>query len=425
MQTLDVSIPEEVFVNRLSLILSLIILTSAVPVRSVSSSESKTTLSAVPVIESQSRMTDAGRIFMPVNCPFPVRFAVPGNVSIPNNADLQVILMDDRRETRREYRFKPEFEFSGNDQSMTRVIQIPDLPSSREIHVLGVYVDRESGAEVPFSGKSEKVIPVQLFTVYAVMYGMIQSEGWYPPEQDEKGNTYRWCRARGKMEFPVMPWPIFLNIHGHAPLEEFPGKTLTLTLEDVSGVVETHHLTEPDFSIRYPVQPSSGDTVPFPLNYNSLWLRGDRTFVPDSQETDVQRILSFSADTVELEHEIPVDGFYEDTRENGEIFTAPAFSVMIPGPDNTDYLYVQGRREILCQPDSQTLEIFLKKQKIHVVQIDEEYFSLRVPVPDILKGTVDPVTLDMKVYPMFFRVECGNPDDDRPYGLAISEICFR
>jgi len=368
--------------------------------------------------------------FIPADIGLPVEFRIPLPQKFPQDMDIVLQQVDSEDRILCQDLFAPDFGIVGNHQAMTRITRVTNIPSSREIIFRAGFRSRKDGIisnSIHGTGKQWR----ELFRVQAVKHGLSMTEGWYAAEADLSGSVYRWCRSRGKLEFPALPFPVILAIKGKVPIAELPGGTLGFTIEDEGSILFETDFKSPEFSVNHTLYPVTGPVGPsgkglgFPLDYRRIWIHGDRAFTPETEAGSNQRILSFSVTEMALRDHVFSTGVYGSPDSNRYIWTEPVFTVLLSNPKTSCTLYIQGKRDVECSPGSQTLQVTLPNGKMHEFSAEREYFAISKHIDRTALGDSSEVELSVKVFPMFFKAQCMDSDDNRPYGVAISEIILR
>lgn len=86
-------------------------------------------------------------------------------------------------------------------------------------------------------------------------------------------------------------------------------------------------------------------------------------------------------------------------------------------------MIVQGRRDTECMEMPQTVTVTVNGRVCGSFPVSDEWFVVSVPAESISAGAPgEPLRVGITASPIFFRTECGNPDDPNPYGVGIDEI---
>lgn len=371
--------------------------------------------------------------FLPVDTPFRVFFEIKANDALPAGSRLALRIIDHR--DREYYRQSwPLHNLAPGASSLVRLFRITNLPGSRKVRVQ-VALTGENGA--PYRTGTADPVPWHTMTEgYALHRSMVFTGGWYTrePSDEAVSPVSRWCSGHGVVHFSRPLFPMILRISGYSLPQCFPDGQwdLAVTLNGVKFydqiIREKHFRTAyviPDVRDCRSVFASDRE---WPVGEVELVFESDRVFTPMAcNGQNDKRNLAFHLDRLEFDTLIPEAGFYRPREDDGFYWPGPECSARIPVPSGNDdlNLYIQGLRAADCIEMPQTLTVSVNGRPVGSETIEAETFCRRFTVDRGILGAADTAVIQMTVSPVFFRAQCMDTDDNRPYGLGISEICFR
>lgn len=387
------------------------------------------TINASIEIPEDPSKPEAGT-FIPVDTPLKLNLVLTPAGQVPEKIWITMRIIDHNETELQKNRWVMPELADGINQFL-RLYRVNPLPGSRKIK-LQIGLSDDTGQQLmPASGDGS---PWQtVFAGYALHNSVRFSRGWHPVDMDSEadGTVNHWSKGNSTIHFAQPLFPALFQLEGFSQPQYFPEKKWIFTgelngvdlfQETLSGERFTHLIPVPAMSDLSPVTAAVG----WPAGEMELTLNGDQTFVPleCSGQPDKRR-LAFNVETARLTECLPVSGFYTTERQDGIYWPSPDFTVILPVPQGQKTLYIQGIRPADCIEMPQTVTVTVAGQTLPAKQVSDEWFCLSWPMP-VLPDT-NPTSLPVRVTvsPVFFRAQCMDTDDNRPYSLGLEAISIR
>jgi hypothetical protein len=367
--------------------------------------------------------------FIPAEVALPVTFTLSPAGAIPPDGRLFLRVIDQKgtEYQRRSWPIPPP---DGETITVSRLFRITHLPGSRYIILQAGIGDQQGGMYA--TAHSETGPWQDVVSGYALYNTISLSDGWYLPESDR--SFTRGCNGACAVHFARPLFPSVLHLKGSAPVRCFENESWTLTVSQNTHPVYRETITKNDFECSITIAPPgystdchSGD-LPWPAGEIELEIASDKTFDPLAcQGINDNRTLAFHVTYLEKGDFLPKRGFYGPRESDRHYWPAPDCTVLLPVYPGNTVLHIQGRRDMDCVKEPQSMTLFLNGFKLGTHLLEPDVFTLTIPSADVLQNAhpYQPAELKIIVSPIFFRTLCRDTDDPNPYGVGIDDICFR
>lgn len=369
------------------------------------------------------------RTFIPADEALPVTFTLSPAGAIPPDGRLFMRVID-QEGTEYQRRSWPIPRTDSETISVSRLFRITHLPGSRYIILQAGIGDR--GDKLYATDHSETGPWQDVLSGYALYNTINLSDGWYLPESDD--SFARGCNGDCSVHFAQPLFPSVLHLKGSAPIMCFENESWTLTVSQNTHPVYRETITRNDFECSITIAPPSYSTdchsgdLPWPVGEIELDIESDKTFDPLACQGIIDnRTLAFHVTYLEKGDFLPKRGFYGPRESDRHYWPAPDCAVLLPVCSGNTMLYIQGRRDMDCVKEPQSMTLFLNGYNLGTYPLDPDVFTLTIPCAEALQhfGANQPAELKIIVSPIFFRTLCRDTENPNPYGVGIDDICFR